>query len=259
MKAKFEKVAPDTYLCKEICFCYLLIGTKSCLLIDTGIGVADIKEAVDQLIDGKPLIVVNTHGHIDHFGGNDKFEETLVPALDKDVFVLQNNPAFRKIFLGRAPFIMRKMFKRVLIPTKPNHKYFDGDLSIDLGDRVITSIHTPGHTAGSIILLDEKNRLLFGGDTVVPILVLLCLDYSLSPQVFLDTMLKVKAMEDKYDLILPGHHSVTTDKTLVDDYIEVAKIALKEEGNIEFHDIAMARVYEYGKVKLFCKIEYNAK
>jgi glyoxylase-like metal-dependent hydrolase (beta-lactamase superfamily II) len=257
MSSKVSLVFKDTYLIKEICFCYLLIGESKCLLIDTGIGLFSIKKEVDKLIKGKELIVINTHGHIDHFGNNDEFSEVLVNKRDKGIFELQNGKEFRRIFLNRAPWFYQILGKKLLKPKSFNYKYIDDDYSIDLGNRLIKGIHVPGHTPGSMVFLDVNNRLLFGGDTVVPNLVLLGLDYSLSPQVFLDSMLKVKAIEDQFDLILPGHHSVTSDKSLITDYIEVAKLALKEAGKIEFHDIALNRIHTYGKVKLFCKIEYN--
>jgi glyoxylase-like metal-dependent hydrolase (beta-lactamase superfamily II) len=51
------------------------------------------------------------------------------------------------------------------IPTVPTRLLHDGD-EINLGDRVLRVLHTPGHTPDCICLLDEENRILFGGDTI---------------------------------------------------------------------------------------------
>ena len=52
-------------------------------------------------------------------------------------------------------------------PVQPTSVVKDGD-RIDLGDRVLEVIHTPGHSPGSICLLDKENKILFTGDTFVP-------------------------------------------------------------------------------------------
>jgi glyoxylase-like metal-dependent hydrolase (beta-lactamase superfamily II) len=50
-------------------------------------------------------------------------------------------------------------------PTRPTARVSDGDV-IDLGDRSLRVIHTPGHTPDCICLLDELSGILFGGDTI---------------------------------------------------------------------------------------------
>ena len=49
--------------------CYLLCGTEKAVLIDTGLGVANIKDIVDSLTT-LPVVVVTTHVHCDHIGGH---------------------------------------------------------------------------------------------------------------------------------------------------------------------------------------------
>ncbi len=49
--------------------CYLLIGSERGLLIDTGLGICNIYEAVKRLTD-KPVTAVATHIHWDHIGGH---------------------------------------------------------------------------------------------------------------------------------------------------------------------------------------------
>ena len=61
--------------------CYLLIGEERALLIDCGLGIGDIKGAVEKITD-KPILVVATHGHVDHAGGDGQFEKIYVHTLD---------------------------------------------------------------------------------------------------------------------------------------------------------------------------------
>lgn len=64
-----REIAEDTYMISDfgIANCYLLIGEERALLIDCGLGIGDIKGAVEKITD-KPILVVATHGHVDHAG-----------------------------------------------------------------------------------------------------------------------------------------------------------------------------------------------
>lgn len=78
-----RKIADDTYMISDfgIANCYLLIGEERALLIDCGLGIGDIKGAVEKITD-KPITVVATHGHVDHAGGDGQFEKfTSTPSI----------------------------------------------------------------------------------------------------------------------------------------------------------------------------------
>lgn len=53
-------------------YMYLVVGEEKAALIDTGMGFPGLRQLVERLTD-KPVIVLNTHGHLDHIGGNDEF------------------------------------------------------------------------------------------------------------------------------------------------------------------------------------------
>ena len=135
----------------EAPFIYLLIGKTKALLIDTG-AVADAKimplaqTVISLLSNGGsrlPLMVVHTHGHLDHRSGDDQFR-----ALP-DVEVVPTDLESVKGHLG--------------IANGPN-----GIGQIDLGDRVIDVIPTPGHHASHVAYYDRQTGLLFSGDFVLP-------------------------------------------------------------------------------------------
>ncbi|MBQ1827472.1 MAG: hypothetical protein II126_05810, partial [Erysipelotrichaceae bacterium] len=57
---------------------YLIIGSTKAMLLDSGLGVGDIKSVVDSLYQGE-IIVAHTHTHFDHIGGDWQFDEVNVP------------------------------------------------------------------------------------------------------------------------------------------------------------------------------------
>jgi glyoxylase-like metal-dependent hydrolase (beta-lactamase superfamily II) len=67
---KTTKMMDGVYEMKEFnsVTLWLLEGNDKCLLIDTGMGLADLPATI-RGITGKPVAVVNSHIHIDHIGG----------------------------------------------------------------------------------------------------------------------------------------------------------------------------------------------
>lgn len=135
----------------EAPFIYLLIGRTNALLIDTG-AVADAKimplaETVSSLMANSgsrvPLMVVHTHGHLDHRSGDEQFR-----ALP-DVEVV--------------PTDLESVKSRLGIANWPNEVG-----QIDLGDRVIDVIPTPGHYRSHVAYYDRQTALLFSGDFILP-------------------------------------------------------------------------------------------
>ncbi len=133
--------------------CYILESNVT-VLIDTG---TYKNYRLYDYVDDNGLqidFIINTHCHYDHIGGN-KFFQVPIYAHEKDYLDIQNATdktyfhVFSKTFEG---------FKNVN-PLK------EGD-EIDLGDYLLKVIHTPGHTSGSICLLEEDKSYLFSGDTV---------------------------------------------------------------------------------------------
>jgi glyoxylase-like metal-dependent hydrolase (beta-lactamase superfamily II) len=148
----------DTFILREsLCatyeapFIYLLIGKTKALLIDTG-AVTDAKsmplaQTVISLLASRgstlPLMVVHTHGHLDHRSGDGQFR-----ALP-DVEIVPTDLASVKSRFGLADW--------------PN-----GIGQIDLGDRVIDVIPTPGHYASHVAYYDRQTGLFFSGDLLLP-------------------------------------------------------------------------------------------
>lgn len=148
---------------------FLVTGNERALLFDTGLGIGDIKAVVATLTD-LDIVVINSHTHYDHIGGNYQFANILAAdtgysrrheagSTHEDVaefvgpgWVWKEWPA------GSDPAEFRSR------PYSVVSRVEDGQ-RIDLGGRVIEILLTPGHAPDSLCLLDRDNRLLFTGDT----------------------------------------------------------------------------------------------
>tara|TARA_R110002049_G_scaffold84663_15_gene215458 strand:- start:332 stop:1342 length:1011 start_codon:yes stop_codon:yes gene_type:complete len=153
----------------ELAISYLVVGTEKALLFDTGLGIGDMRKLVESLTDLE-LVVVNSHTHYDHVGGNHQFES--IVGLDT-AFTSMNAagspPAELAEFVSPgwvwkpfpAGFDREEYSSR---PYKISRIVRDGD-QIDIGGRVLEVLQTPGHTPDALCLIDRENRLLFTGDT----------------------------------------------------------------------------------------------
>jgi len=156
---------------QEVCS-FLIIGSEKALLFDTGMGVSDIAAVVKQLTDLE-IIVVNSHTHFDHIGDNWRFPVIHVYADDYAVKVLTDGFTHGDVRYDSEPDLFTKDYplgfdpeKYAIKPVEKEkiRKLHDGDI-IDLGNRQLEVLHTPGHSHDSIMLLDLKSRALFSGDT----------------------------------------------------------------------------------------------
>ena len=150
---------------------YLIVGEKRALLFDTGMGISDVKKVVGELTK-LPIVVLNSHTHDDHVGGNWEFDT--VYGMDTD-FTLNNAKGSRadaqaEITPDQICGSLPKRFDAKAYSTRPwkiTAYIHDGE-RFDLGGRTIEVITTPGHTPDAISLIDREDRLLFTGDTYYP-------------------------------------------------------------------------------------------
>ena len=148
---------------------YLIVGTESAVLFDTGNGIGNIKAIVDQLTD-KPVQVINSHSHFDHIGGNYQFDEILSVATP---FTLSRIDGMQSADLAlevSPEALCRELPKGV---TQKDHRtrpfsisrvIDDGDV-LDIGGRSLEVVRVPGHTDDAIALLDRSGGFLWSGDS----------------------------------------------------------------------------------------------
>lgn len=187
---------------------YLILGQKQALLFDTGMGIGDLPRVIKQLTN-LPVIVLNSHTHNDHVGGNWQF--AMVYGTDTD-FTRKNAKGSREdaqaeiapgMICGTPP----KDFVEKNYETRPwkISRFLHGGEKIDLGGRSLAVIETPGHTPDAISLLDRRNGLLFTGDTYYPAPIWLY-----RPETDLDAYVvsvkKLAALAPQLKLVLGAHN-----------------------------------------------------
>lgn len=148
---------------------FLVTGEERALLFDTGLGIGDMRRVVSELTD-LDVIVVNSHSHYDHIGGNHQFDTIYSTGSDYS----------RARAEGSAPEDVAGFFTEgwvwKTLPADVNPKTFrsepfditktvrDGEV-IDLGGRQLEVVMVPGHAPDALCLLDRDNRIIFTGDT----------------------------------------------------------------------------------------------
>lgn len=231
-----EEIDQDTFAISEYkhwerTHCYLLCGTEKALLIDTGLGIQNIKKVVDQLTN-LPVQVVTTHVHWDHIGGHQYFDQIAVFEGEE------------KWLSGHFPLPLTEVKRNLLhipfeFPTgfqlDDYHVYQGGAKTIfkdgaqfDLGNRKIEAIHTPGHSPGHCCFYEKERQYLFTGDLIYQ--GQLDMFYpTTDPQLFWQSVQKIQQLPLKK--LLPGHHELFISLEIVDQ-IEAGFRQLEQEGKL---------------------------
>jgi hydroxyacylglutathione hydrolase len=185
---------------------YLIAGNERALLLDTGWGVGDLPGLVASLT-ALPLLVVNTHGHPDHTFGNGQFDQVHIHPADEPLARTLPSPEQRQRSFAHLPKPLPEGFDlstwATLLPTSVV-PIQDGQ-TFDLGGRMLEAIALPGHSPGSICLLDRQARLLFTGDSIHSGTIWLHLDNSLPLRHFLSNLRRVYDRAGAFEGILPAH------------------------------------------------------
>jgi len=134
--------------------------TRECAIIDPGCFYHNEKEDLKKFIEGKnlnPVLLLNTHCHIDHVFGNKNVKETYqIPFLAHrdDEFFLQRMTTTGQIYglsVESSPL--------------PDKFLNEGD-EVKFGNTILKVIHTPGHSPGGICFYHEESSTLIGGDVL---------------------------------------------------------------------------------------------
>ena len=199
----------------------LFCGTEKAALIDTGMTAPNAKEIAEGITD-LPIVLINTHADPDHISGNASFTEFYMSPNEEENY---------RNFKGQG----------TILPVK------EGD-EIDLGGRVLHVIDIPGHTPGSIAILDEKNRVLVSGDTVSDSNI-----FMFGPMRNLDRYIEslehLSEYADKFDEIYPMHGSFPVSPDLIGKLKEGAE-------QVRAGEVTGKEVEFYGNKALLYKFPY---
>jgi hydroxyacylglutathione hydrolase len=203
---------------------FLITGDKRALLVDSGYGTGNIKEIAGQLT-ALPLMLVNTHTDRDHIGCNALFEKAYMHPAEYDRYHLGT---------GAGPAV---------------EPLWEGD-RINLGGRSFEVILIPGHTPGSIALLDAENRVLLGGDSVQAGMIFM-FGQGRNIHAYIASMLKLAGIRDRFDTVYPSHGPIPVSSDILDGLIHGARRILSKEIEGTESPIAniSAKVYDAGVAK----------
>lgn len=189
---------------------YLILGNKKALLFDTGMGMDSISLVVKQLTH-LPIIVLNSHTHFDHIGGNYEFGHLLAMNTAYTRQHAQNGYPHSEIKSEVAPdaFCSERL---PLLDTASYHtrpfkvwRYINDGYKIELGGREINVIATPGHAPDAISLWDAKYRYLWTGDTFYEGPIFLFAD-STNLKDYSKSITKLAQYAAKAKSIMPAHN-----------------------------------------------------
>lgn len=190
---------------------FLLTGEERALMIDSGMNTPDAKTIVEGLTD-LPIELLNTHADRDHVAGNEAFKQFYMSPAEADNLKAKGE----------------SLTKRIV----PVH---EGDI-IDLGNRPLEIIDNPGHTPGSIAILDINNRVLIGGDAIQDGNI-----FMFGPQRnihdYVRSLKHILTFKHRFDTIYPSHGNFPVEPGLIEQLIEGAESIIRGEVKGEEMDL----------------------
>lgn len=206
---------------------FLLTGGEKALLVDSGMTVRNAREIAASLTD-LPLELFNTHADRDHVGSNGEFDRFYMHPADEAQY-RQGGGAGE------------------LIPVQ------DGDV-LDLGGRRLRVIGLPGHTPGSVALLDEAARVLISGDPIQQGTIFM-FGKARNLRDYVESLRRLsREHRDQIDEIWPSHGVFPVGFDTVDLVLDCGEKLLRGEARgelVEFHGTKILKV-DFGKTAFLC-------
>lgn len=222
----------------------LVIGDNKALLFDTAYGIGNLKEEIEKITD-KELIVVNSHGHMDHCCGNYQFDKVLINKVDLELCKKHNSLPWRERNIASAKNIKA-------LPTDFNEELYkkqnEGNLEFievghifDLGNVTLEVVDMIGHTTGSIGLYIKEWKLLLASDAACPF-VWLFLEESAPFSKYKEMLKNILKLD--FDNFLVGHGARMFPRSKMIDFLDVAeKLDLSKSVKVSFNNFDNANSF----------------
>ena len=195
------KISDDTYSIEDNGVrCLLFIGTEKALLVDTGFGQSGSVKKLAETLTDKPLVLVISHADPDHIGNIAEFGTVRMHPAEMPYFYKEAKPDVQ------------------VVPI------WEGDI-INIGGREFEVFLIPGHTTGSIALLDRKQRIIVTGDSISagPVFMF---GEGRNINAYMASMEKLISMKDSFDEIYPAHGPLPLLPEQIEKALDAAKMLL---------------------------------
>ena len=202
---------------------YLITGDEKAALIDTGYGYKGLRNYVENLTS-KPLLVLLSHGHVDHAFGIYEFADLDIYMHydDLETYAMHSDLDYRDRFLSSYGTHLSDEFQP---EREMTFKEMVNDQIFDLGNYHIQAIHIPGHTKGMMMFLLREERVMLYGDACGANTMIME-DCSANLSDYLKSLQYLKTLDAAYDTIYRNHGSFVSEKGLADNVIEAVNRVL---------------------------------
>ena len=213
---------------------FLLAGEERALLIDSGMTVRNARDIASTLTD-LPIALLNTHADRDHIGSNGQFNSFYM------------HPA-------EAALYRRWGGTGEIIPIA------EGD-ALDLGGRALRIIHLPGHTPGSVAVLDAQSRALISGDPVQVHGRIFMFGAHRDMNAYIESLARLERRAGEFDELWPSHADIPIGKDAIGRLREgaMAVLAGKVRGRPEELHGQPIVAYDLGFATLLCDEELGKR
>lgn len=199
-----ERVADDIYIFTSELYAQVTAGavitSEGAILIDTLVFPEEakaIRNFIENRLSTVVRYVINTHSHADHTYGTCFFEQAIVVshALCYDLLNTSGREGLQKAQQNS------RTFQGVTVRL-PQVVFEQGELELRLGEKTLVLQHSPGHSEDGITVLVKEDRILFAGDTVMPVPYFVNGNYD-------DFMVSLEKLRDNnFENIVQGHGEV---------------------------------------------------
>lgn len=240
-----EKVGAAVYVGTDICNHSFIVTKEGVVMVDTPMAPTAAAAWKDKIgRHGTVRYLINTEGHMDHFGGNYFFGGTIVAheGARKGIVETQAD-AYRQMVGMAAPG------ERIPedFSLRPPTITFNDRLTLHMGDRTFRLMSLPGHTPYQAMVYVPEERVLFSGDNVVnntmPFF------HQAVPLEWLETLKKLQDLD--IEKVVPGHGDVG-DKTClatmaaeVELWIDAVRSAIGKGMSVEEAQDSISFLHRY--------------
>ncbi len=186
---KIIQIDPNTWRIEDSGVrCFVLAGSDKALLIDSGMNIRNARDIASSLTD-LPISLLNTHSDRDHTGSNSQFESFYMHP-DEEPHYRQTGGTWE------------------LIPVR------EGDI-LDIGGRALKIIDLPGHTPGSIAVLDTASRVLISGDPIQKYGRIFMFGEHRNMGRYISSLDRLEKRKTEFDEIWPSHAELPVSPDLI--------------------------------------------